>query len=296
MPPPSQGIGTRGPLSSGGRSPDHGPVTPRSRPPRCLTLLVAIAVLVAGLWPGAALAADPTSSELRAAERLVLTRINEERAERDLRAIRMDPRIAAVAQARSADMVARQYFAHVDPDGLAPWDHLAAADIGWSRAGEIIALDSRSPVSDAARGAVQQWMASPGHHDQIVSTTFNYAGVGVAMTGGVSYWTVVFIQGPDRTPPRSSITSVSSARGSRSARVRWQGTDPRLVTLTAGLAAVDLERRRIGGTWQTVRSRVTGTRATVGGRKGVRYQFRVRARDRAGNVGRWSAARSVTIR
>lgn len=189
MPPPSQGIGTRGPLSSGGRSPDHGPVTPRSRPPRCLALFVAIAVLVAGLWPGAALAADPTSSELRAAERLVLTRINEERAERDLRAIRMDPRIAAVAQARSADMVARQYFAHVDPDGLAPWDHLAAADIGWSRAGEIIALDSRSPVSDAARGAVQQWMASPGHHDQIVSTTFNYA-------GWVSRWPVASATGP----------------------------------------------------------------------------------------------------
>ncbi len=254
------------------------------------------AVLVTALWPGAAAAATPTSTELRAAERLVLTRINEERAARDLRPIRMDTRVAAVARARSADMVARQYFAHVDPDGLLPWDHLDAARIGWSRVGEIIALNGLSPLSDAARGAVRQWMASQGHHDQIVSTTFNYAGVGLAIAGGVSYWTVVFIQGPDRTPPTASVTSVSSARGSRSARVRWQGSDPRLVTLTAGLASYDVQRRRAGGTWRTVRSRVTGTTATIGGRRGVRYQFRVRARDRAGNVGRWSAARSVTIR
>lgn len=255
-----------------------------------------VSLLLTAAWPGAVLASTPTGSELDAAERLVLSRINEERAERDLRPIRVDTRIAAVARARSTDMVAREYFAHLDPDGLEFWDHLDAAGIRWSHAGEIIALNSRSPLSDSARGAVQQWMASPGHRDQIVSRVFNYAGVGVATTGGVSYWTVMFIQGADRTAPTASLTSVSSARGSRSARVRWEGSDPRLVTLTAGLASFDLQRRRAGGTWRTVRSRVTGTSATVGGVKGVRYQFRVRARDRAGNVGRWSAARSVTIR
>jgi hypothetical protein len=139
-------------------------------------------------------------------------------------------------------------------------------------------------------------MHSQGHHDLIVSTTFNYAGVGVAMDGGTSYWTVVFIQGPDRTAPSASITSVSSARGSRAARVRWDGADRRLATLTSGLATFDLQRRRAAGSWVTVRSRVGGTSATVHGSRGVRYQFRVRARDAAGNVGAWSSARSVTIR
>jgi uncharacterized protein YkwD len=251
----------------------------------------AIILFASCLLPTGTLAAGPTEEELHAAESLVLTRINEERADVDLAPIRLDGRIRAVARARSADMVARHYFDHVDPDGLLPW-----ADISWSWAGEIIALNGRSPASDSARGAVDQWMASPGHHDQIVSTRFNYAGVGVAMDGGTSYWTVVFIQGPDRTDPTARITSVSSARGSRAARVRWSGSDPRLVTLTAGVASFDVQRRRRGGSWSIVRSRVTRTSASIRGTRGVRYQFRVRARDRAGNVGDWSTVRSVTIR
>jgi hypothetical protein len=146
--------------------------------------------------------------------------------------------------------------------------------------------------------AVQQWMHSQGHHDLIMDTRwgFNYAGVGVALDGGVSYWTVVFIQGPDRTDPRASLTSLSSQVGSRRARVDWSGADPLLVTRTAGIASYDVQRRPTGGSWVTVRSRVTGTAASVTGTRGVRYQFRVRARDRAGNIGAWSSVRSVTIR
>ena len=258
--------------------------------------IVAICLLLVALLPGGTALAAPSAAQLRDAESLVLTGINEQRAAHDLGPIRMDGRIRAVAQARSADMVARGYFAHVDPDGHDPWYHLDAAGITWWGAGEIIALNSVSPIRDAARRAVDQWMHSPGHYDRIMDTTYNYAGVGVAMDGGISYWTVVFIRGPDRTDPRVSVTSISSAVGSRVARVRWSGTDPRLATGTAGIGTYDVQRRREGGSWVTVRSRVTGSSATLSGRRGVRYQFRVRARDRAGNVGEWSPTRSVTVR
>lgn len=277
-------------------SDDHQRVPLVSRSTRHIGALVAVALAITTLLPSAALAAGPTSAQLRDAEQLVLARINEERAAVDLLPIRMDARIRVVAQARSADMVTRHYFAHTDPDGLAPWDHLDGAGIGWSRAGEIIAMNGVSPIRDAARGAVSQWMHSQGHHDLIVSTAFNYAGVGVAMDGGLSYWTVVFIQGPDRTDPRASITGASSVPGSRAARVRWEGADRRLATGTSGLASFDVQRRRIGGSWSIVRSRVGGTAASIRGSKGVRYQFRVRARDKAGNRGAWSSVRSVTIR
>jgi len=270
------------------------PIRPSSA--RLVAALVALLVAVASLLPAAALADAPTAAQLSDAEALVLTRINEERADAGLRALRMDRRIQDVAEARSADMVARHYFDHVDPDGLAPWDHLDAADIEWWGAGEIIALNSVSGIRDAARQAVVQWMNSQGHHDLIMSSTFNYAGVGVALDGGVSYWTVVFIQGPDRTAPSASIASVSSPTGSHAAKVRWEGADRRLATGTSGLKSYDIQRRRLGGSWVTVRSRVQGTSGTFGGSKGVRYQFRVRARDAAGNVSDWSSTRSVTIR
>jgi hypothetical protein len=208
----------------------------------------------------------------------------------------MDSRIRRVAQARSQDMVDRDYFDHIDPDDKAPWDHLDAAGIDWYRAGEIIALNHVSLISAAADQAVQQWMGSQGHHDQIVSTVFNYAAVGVAVTGDTSYWTVVFIQGPDRSTPTASLTRATSASGSGRARLQWSGADRRLVTLTAGIGTYDVQRRRSGGSWATVRRGVTVTAGSVSGKRGARYQFRVRARDRAGNVGTWSDARSVTIR
>src|SRR4029079_8178933 len=136
--------------------------------------ILAACVLAMAL-PGATLATEPTASELRTAETQVLERINAERARRDLRPIRMDTRIQAVAEARSADMVARGYFDHVDPDGKAPWDHLNAAGITWYAAGEIIALTHVSPIASAASQAVAQWMASTaGHREQVLSTTFNY--------------------------------------------------------------------------------------------------------------------------
>jgi uncharacterized protein YkwD len=262
-----------------------------------IALLAAAIVLLGTLLAGGPVAAAPTSSELRAAEARVLARINAERAKRDLRPFRMDSRIQALAQARSADMVDRAYFAHTDPDGKQPWDHLDAAGITWYRAGEIIALNHTSPISSAADHAVQQWMGSPGHKEQIVSTSFNYAGVGTAVSdGGTSYWTVMFIQGPDRTKPVASVERAGSATGSGRARLHWSGSDRKLVTLTAGVRSYDVQRRRDGGSWVTIRSRVTDTAASITGRRGVRYQFRVRARDRAGNIGEWSSVRSVTIR
>lgn len=281
---------------SDGPRADHRRVPLRPSFARLLATVVALVVACVALLPSAALGAAPTSAQLRDAESLVVTRINEERATKGLLPLRTDHRIQAVAQARSADMVAHHYFAHVDLDGKAPWDHLDAAGITWWESGEIIALNGISPIRDAARGAVSQWMHSKGHRDLIMSSTFNYAGAGVAMDGGTSYWTVVFIKGPDRSAPKASLTSVSSARGSRAAKVRWTGADRRLATMTSGLASYDVQRRRHGGSWVIVRTRLRGTSATVRGSKGVRYQFRVRARDAAGNVGDWSSVRSVVIR
>lgn len=267
---------------------------PRRAP---LAALMTACVLIATLVGGATATAAPSATDLRAAETRVLERINAERARRDLRPIRMDGRIQAIARARSADMAERAYFAHVDPDGNEPWDHLNSEGISWYRAGEIIARNHVTSIATAAGAAVQQWMGSPPHRSQIVSASFNYAGVGAAVDGsGTGYWTVVFIQGPDRTSPQTRLTSVSRIRGRRAARVRWSGTDPRLVTGTAGIASYDIQRRRAGGSWTIVRHRVTGAAASIGGTRGVRYQFRVRARDKAGNVGAWSSVRSVVIR
>jgi uncharacterized protein YkwD len=291
--------GTCGSLQPAWLSGDHRRVTYPSPVARILRLMAAL--LIGGLVLGANLpattrAADgPTSAQLRAAEVRALKLINGERAKQHLGAIRMDARIRVVAQARSKDMVDRHYFDHQDPDGKWPWDHLNDAHIAYYEAGEIIAWNMTSPIGAATDTAISQWMHSPGHRDQILSTQHNYAGVGVAMDGVRSIWTVVFIQGPDRTDPKADLTKASSTTGSRAIHLTWSGSDPRLATLTAGLRSYDVVRRRPGGTWSTIRSDTTGTALTMRSSKGARYDFRVRARDAAGNVGVWSKIRSATV-
>ncbi|HEY7728030.1 MAG TPA: CAP domain-containing protein, partial [Candidatus Eisenbacteria bacterium] len=96
-----------------------------------------------------------------------------------------DPRVAAVAEGHSRDMVDRSYFSHVSPDGETPWDRLAAAGISYSAAGENIAYGY--PTGSAVLAA---WLGSPGHRANIENPSFTRHGVGLVGT----YWTHVFIR------------------------------------------------------------------------------------------------------
>ena len=68
------------------------------------------------------------------------------------------------------------------------------------------------------------------------------------------------------------------------------------MTLTAGVRWYDLARRKPGGSWATIRSQTTRTSLTYTSTVGAEYEFRVRARDAAGNVGNWSAIKAVIVR
>ena len=150
---------------------------------------------------------------------------------------------------------------------------------------EIIAWNRGSDLLAAAEDAVGMWMDSSVHRREILSTTHNYFGAGVATDGSTIKWTVISITGPDRTDPVARITSVE--RTGDSAVVRWTGYDPRLVVGTAGLRDYDLARRHPGGAWVIVRDNTTKVSTTTAAQEGT--EFRVRARDKAGNVGDWSA-------
>src|SRR5262249_57397264 len=129
-------------------------------------------------------------------------------------------------------------------DGQNVFDILTAEGITWYNAGEIIAWNNYSADLTAAI-ANSQWMGSPGHHAIIVSTDFNYVGVGLAVdpATGKKLWTAVFIKGPDRT---AAVASSSKALGAwtttstRTAKVSWSGYDPKLQVLTAGLKSYSI--------------------------------------------------------
>lgn len=120
------------------------------------------------------------------AEVLALT--NAARAAAGLRPLAGDARLAAAAQAHSADMAERAFYAHTSPEGRAPWDRAAAAGSGHRSIGENIACGQRTP-----REVVQGWMDSPGHRANILGEDFTHLGAGFAGGGPAgTYWTQLF--------------------------------------------------------------------------------------------------------
>jgi len=262
---------------------------------RCLAIGLLALVTTAIVAPLSAAAVTtipaPTAAQISSAEGAVLTLLNKDRTAAGLVPVRADPRLMAIARARSTDMATKGYFSHTQPDGRNVFDILSAEHVAWYNAGEIIAWNNYSMDLTAAI-ANSQWMNSPGHHAIIVSTDFNYVGVGVAVdpATGKKLFTAVFIKGPDRT---AAVAASSRSLGSwtttktRAAKVTWSGYDPRLQVLTAGLRSFTVQVRTDGGAWRTVYSSTTGTAWSFRAWKGHRYDVRVSPLDRVGNRGSW---------
>jgi uncharacterized protein YkwD len=160
-------------------------------------LAAALLLGASGARPAPTAAADLTIS---AAESLMAGTLNADRAAAGLVPIRVDGRLTAIARARSADMAAKGYFGHTQPDGRTVFGILSAKAIKWYGAGEIIAWNTWPTMSDSVTTANDMWLNSPTHRSIILATTYNYMGVGLAIDGsGKKYWTTVFIKGPDRT-------------------------------------------------------------------------------------------------
>jgi uncharacterized protein YkwD/stress response protein SCP2 len=118
----------------------------------------------------------------------VIDLTNRERARAGLPRLIADPALTAAAQAHSADMVARAFYAHTAPDGSRPWDRAAAAGSTRRSIGENIACGQRSPAD-----VVEGWMNSPGHRANILRPGFTHIGIGCAGGGRAGmYWTQLF--------------------------------------------------------------------------------------------------------
>ncbi|MFD9936671.1 CAP domain-containing protein [Streptomyces massasporeus] len=118
----------------------------------------------------------------------VIDLTNRERTRYGLPPLSADPSLTTAAQAHSADMVARAFYAHTAPDGSRPWDRAAAAGSTRRSIGENIACGQRSPAD-----VVEGWMNSPGHRANILKPGFTHIGVGFAGGGRAGlYWTQLF--------------------------------------------------------------------------------------------------------
>jgi uncharacterized protein YkwD len=258
-----------------------------------LAPLLAVALLAALVAAPATTAADETMT-ITAAESAMIAALNADRHEKGLIPVRVDTRLMAIARARSADMVAKNYFSHVQPDGRSVFDIIKSSGITWFAAGEIIARNNYPTLSTSLQAANLGWKASDGHYEIIISTKYNYVGVGLAVdaVSGNKVWTAVYLKGPDRTGARAVARTPSVTAGSTSSRrrvtVSWSGADVRLQVLTSGLYTYWIQRQTDSGNWVTVTSSTLRTSRAFDLPRHHTYHFRIRARDHAGNWGNWS--------
>lgn len=104
----------------------------------------------------------------------VIRLTNEKRVQAGLTPLNYSPILSQSAQAKGADMLNKSYWAHVAPDGTQPWKFFTDAGYQYRYAGENLARDFSNPSS-----AVDAWMASPSHKENMLSSKYKEIGVAV---------------------------------------------------------------------------------------------------------------------
>lgn len=139
--------------------------------------------------------ATPIVSEFASqVEQAVFDKVNIERSNNGLTALKFDATLADIARSHSNDMLTNNYFNHTNLSGCSTSCRITNAGYSWRGVGENIYMMSGYKLSaDAtAEKIVQGWMNSPGHRANILSHTFTHQGIGVYSEGSKVYATQNF--------------------------------------------------------------------------------------------------------
>lgn len=104
----------------------------------------------------------------------VVATMNVHRIAAGLGPLRADARVVRAADDRMRDMEEQAYWAHVSPEGRAPFEWLRPRGYSYSYAGENLASGF-----ETAEVLVESWMESKGHRDNILSPLFQDCGVSI---------------------------------------------------------------------------------------------------------------------
>ena len=156
--------------------------------------------------------------DMRQLEQRTHELVNDERAGRGLQTLEHNEKIRLIARSHSEDMAARDYFGHKSPEGLGPakrgrragqncrknygshyttglGENIYAAPLyhAFTKVeGRIVSYTWLTPEG-LARKAVKVWMGNKQHRENILDTSYDRTGVGVAIAkDGKVYFTQNF--------------------------------------------------------------------------------------------------------
>lgn len=126
-------------------------------------------------------------------ERKAFALINDQRARLNLEPLVWSEDVAKIARLHSENMANFSFFSHTGIDGLMVNDRADECGvIKWRAIGENIAYNKgfENPVAFA----VERWMQSPAHRENLLNSRWRESGIGIAITeDGTYYFTEVFL-------------------------------------------------------------------------------------------------------
>jgi uncharacterized protein YkwD len=145
----------------------------------------------------AGLSAPNYDQELAVMKARLLVLVEAERVRSGAKSLRLDPQLAAAAQAHSNDMARKRSFDAMNPDGNLAVNILLSDPRFGGFVAENSAAQFFSPMAGLdpeamAQGFLQIWLASPSHRLNVVYREFDRAGIGIAVNGNAVYAAAVF--------------------------------------------------------------------------------------------------------
>jgi len=264
-----------------------------STPARRRRLAIAMPLAMIAAFAISVAAPIATATSVSTAESSVIGWINAARSSRGLVPLRYDSKLMSISGLRASRMASANTMSHTVSGNLS--SHLSSYGVQWYSYGEDIGWSTASWPASSARSIFLAWMNSAPHRAILLSSSYNYIGVGLASrdSGRKTFASAVFAETTDHTRPVARVTL--HTRSGDDVRWSWAGYDPRLQTHTAGLAHYDVAYRVGLGTWYTLRNNTTQTSLTLANRPAGSYSIKVRANDRRGNVGAWSSESRIWV-
>lgn len=127
-------------------------------------------------------------------ERAIFDLVNRERSKRRLNNLSWRGDLAQLAHSYAEKMARENFFSHYDKNGASVADRAANAKVkNWFGIGEnLFYIEGKS---DFDKFAVDKWMQSQGHRENILNKNWTAAGVGIAQSkGGRIYIVQVFVE------------------------------------------------------------------------------------------------------
>lgn len=161
--------------------------------------------------PGPAVSEKPSAINIADLEKQIHNLVNLERSKNGLVVVAWDAELSTVARKHSEDMAKRNYFNHVSPEGYRAVDRCKLAGINISKTqgdgvyylgcsenifqcslvkvyyynkNGVLAYSEYYSQSEIAELAVQGWMSSKGHRDNILTRFWRTEGIGIAISDG----------------------------------------------------------------------------------------------------------------